>query len=842
MNNLACALTGVQGETVPLIDVLVSAALHDLLAEVKVSQTYRNDESVNIEAVYTFPLPLDAVLLELSVEIGGRVLNGVVVGKKVAEEKYEDAIAAGDAAVMLEMIEPELYTMNLGNLLSQEKATITFSYAILYRWAADQLRLFLPTTVAPRYGNSPHAPHQVPESSLTVENQFSLQVEVFGSLREAQFACPSHQVSLTKSAEKVVISLQQAKAVMDRDFILNVRAPQTLRSFAVCDADGDRVAAMASFQPFFPGLQKPRPLNLAIVIDCSGSMEGDSINQAKLALEQIVDALQSHDRVTIIAFGNTTKVLSDQLLICNKANLGKAKRFANQLGADMGGTEIGSALDAAYAAVGALESGDIFLLTDGEVSSWQSVVKDAKRSGHRIFTVGVGSAVSEAFVRGLAASTGGECELVSPGEDMANRVVRHFERMRAPRAKRVAVHWPEGATDLAPTAMGTVFQGDTVIACARFEQAPISGSVILEIETENSEITRQELPISMAPMPGVADGFSTVARLVASARIKDLDDVAGLATALSYRLVSPWTNWLVVAERSEEEKAQGIPAIRMVPQTLAAGWGGAGLVSANQPSMVLRSQGPAVHSVADMQEVSARASVKFSRRKPLEPFRQLRALIDDEPSKLDAKRAFDLLQEAGLKSEFSELFSHAAHLGVSINAVAAMLLARLFQGPLGKDISPKGKAAVESLHVYAERTTVMLRAISNRAIELIRVSEDATRATEALRELERCAANLLQLIKGDSRKTDAIQEIDDRATAIMQASEAATRATEVLREMGRLAFELRKLIEEAVRNGCLELRNAHAGEGMIVKFASTHELLDHLQDYVLRSSERIERN
>ena len=845
MNNLACALTGVQGETVPLTDVLVSAALHDLLAEVKVSQTYRNDESINIEAVYTFPLPLDAVLLELSVEIGGRVLKGVVVGKKVAEEKYEDAIAAGDAAVMLEMIEPGLYTMNLGNLLSQEKATITFSYAILYRWAADQLRLFLPTTVAPRYGSSPHAPHQVPESSLTVENQFSLQVEVFGSLREAQFVCPSHQVTLTKSADKVVISLQQAKAVMDRDFILNVKAPQTLRSFAVCDADGGGgVAAMASFQPFFPGLQKPRPLNLVIVIDCSGSMKGDSIDQAKRALEEIVDALQSHDRVTIIAFGNTTKALSDQLLICNKANLGKAKSFAKQLDADMGGTEIGSALGSAYAAAGASESADIFLVTDGEVSSWQSVVKDAKRSGHRIFTVGVGSAVSEAFVRGLAANTGGECELVSPGEDMANRVVRHFERMRAPRAKRVAIHWPEGATDLAPAVLGTVFQGDTVIACARFEQAPISGSVILEIETEKGEITRQELPISTAPMPAAAESLSTVARLAASTRIKDLDDVAGLATAISYRLVSPWTNWLVVAERSEEEKAQGIPAIRMVPQTLAAGWGGAGLVSAMQPSFVLRSQGPAYHSVADMQEVSASASasVKFSRRKPLEPFRQLLALIDDEPSKLDAKRAFNLLQEAGLKSEFSELFSHAAHLGVSINAVAAMLLARLFQGPLGKDISPRTQAAVESLHVYAERTAVMLRAISDRAIELIRVSEDATRATEALRELERCAANLLQLIKGDSRKTDAIQEIGDRATAMMQASEDATRATEVLREMGLLALELRKLIEEAVRNGCLELRNAHAGEGMILKLASTHELLDHLQDYVPRSSERIERN
>jgi Ca-activated chloride channel homolog len=293
MTNLACALTGLHGERVALSDVFVSAVLRDLLSEVTMSQTYRNDEPINIEAVYTFPLPLDAVLLDLHVEIGGRVLEGVVVHKKDAEEGYEDAVAAGDSAVMLEMIEDGLYTMNVGNLLPKEKATIRFSYATLYRWAGDRLRFFLPTTIAPRFGSSRHQPHHVPESSLTVENQFSLEVNVFGKLREAQFLCPSHEVKLSKSSDKVVISLQQARAVMDRDFILTVKAPKATRSFVQCGADGDGVAAIASFQPFFPGLQQPRPLSLAIVIDCSGSMQGDSIEQAKQALGEIFDVLQS---------------------------------------------------------------------------------------------------------------------------------------------------------------------------------------------------------------------------------------------------------------------------------------------------------------------------------------------------------------------------------------------------------------------------------------------------------------------------------------------------------------------------------------------------------------------
>lgn len=628
MNKLASSMSGVKGEQVALTDVSVSAVLRDLLSEVTVSQTYRNDERVNIEAVYTFPLPIDAVLLELQVEIGGRVLKGVVVEKKAAEEAYEDAVASGDVAVMLEAVEPGLYTMNVGNLLPEEKVTITFSYASLYRWTGDRLRFFLPTTIAPRYGASPHLPHQAPESSLMVENQFSLRVEILGSLREAQFTCPSHQVKLAKSADKVLITLRQAKAVMDRDFILSVKAPQATRSFALCGADGEGAAAVASFLPFFPGLQQPRPLNLAIVIDCSGSMQGDSIEQAKQALEVILDTLQADDRVTIIAFGSTINALSDRLLPCSESNVDKAKRFAMKLDANLGGTEIDQALHAAYSALAKLsesDSTDIFLITDGEVSSWEIVLKEAKRSGHRIFTVGVGSAVSEAFVRGLASSTSGECELVSPQEGMADRVVRHFERMRAPRAKRVTLHWPEGAHDIAPSKLGSVFDGDTVIACARFDSPSINGTVVLEVETRNGELVRQELPISMAPLPASPEQMSAVARLAASARLKELDDRAGLETALRYRLVSPCTNWLVVATRPEGEKAQDLPAIRKVPQTLAAGWGGIGTGAMPKARIMTSSDIAGIdyfayHAMPVMSAVTRRKRASTKMEKALQPW------------------------------------------------------------------------------------------------------------------------------------------------------------------------------------------------------------------------------
>ena len=109
----AAVLESGQGEAVVLEEVQAEASINDLLAEVTVKQRYRNPDDTNIEAVYTFPLPLDGVLLGFEVEIGDRKLVGTVVEKSDAERRYEDAITDGDAAILLEQSEPGLYTANV---------------------------------------------------------------------------------------------------------------------------------------------------------------------------------------------------------------------------------------------------------------------------------------------------------------------------------------------------------------------------------------------------------------------------------------------------------------------------------------------------------------------------------------------------------------------------------------------------------------------------------------------------------------------------------------------------------------------------------------------------------
>jgi Ca-activated chloride channel homolog len=586
----AAVLESVHGEVVVLEEVRAEASINDLLAEVTVAQRYRNPEDTNIEAVYTFPLPLDGVLLGFEVEIGDRKLVGTVVEKSDAERRYEDAITDGDAAVLLEQSEPGLYTASVGNLLPGETATIRFRYGLLLRWNGDRVRFMMPTTIAPRYGDpgaAGLAPHQSPEYAFDAERSFRLSLAVRGFLKDARFNSPSHGISVTPGSQETIIEIA-GKPAMDRDFVLEGRASRSEVAGALLAPDLDGWLALASFRPEIPEGDQRERRSVKIVVDCSGSMGGDSITQARTALERILDGLREGDLFEIMAFGNSHRTLFGREMPVSETTLAQARPFVRALDADMGGTEIGAALDAACGIRGEADlSRDLLLITDGEVWNSDDVIARAKRSSHRIFTVGVGSAVAESFVRGLSEATGGACELVSPREDMAVRIYRHFQRMYAPRAKSATVRWPVSALRRMPDPIETVYGGDTVHVFAWFAEKP-EGTVSLDVTLADGRAVSHEtevLPFEEGSMAAESEGASpsTLTRLGATHRLATMDnEMAATELAVRYQLMSEWTNYIVVHVRADAEKAEDLPKILKVPQVLAAGWHGMGTVFAEQ--------------------------------------------------------------------------------------------------------------------------------------------------------------------------------------------------------------------------------------------------------------------
>ncbi len=552
-----------QGRDVALKGVNVRARLHGLMAEVEVEQLYQNPHKTNIEAVYTFPLPIGAVLLGLDVEIAGKKISGQVVEKKQAERNYEDAVTDGNSAVMLEEAGPGLFTASIGNLMANESAVIRYRYGLLLSWQGSRLRFLLPTTIAPRYGDAQAAglrPHQVPVATLDVEYPLDLAVTIEGDLASATIASLSHPISVGRSENGVVVRLS-GKAVLDRDFVLTLESDKD-QSSCVLVPDREGQVALASLRiPPVSGAED-QPLSLKVVIDCSGSMGGTSIAQARKAALEILNQLRPQDNFNITLFGSDFTHVFPKLVPASAKHIAEAWNRLDDLDADMGGTEMEVALDAVFSFGRAEGKAAVLLITDGEIQEHVKLVRRAEQSGHRVFVVGVGTAVAETFLQSLAKSTGGACELVAPQEGMAERVLSQFHRMRQPKLGALHIEWPAGA-EWQTALPATVFAGDTVHVFAGFS-TPISGTVKMPING-SGDVVATIVSATEANIP----------RIAAARRIETASEKQGLELSLAYQLLTKWTNYLVVAER--EAKAENLPELHQVPQMLAAGWGNTGV-------------------------------------------------------------------------------------------------------------------------------------------------------------------------------------------------------------------------------------------------------------------------
>ena len=560
---------------IPLFGIRARARCTPDMIRGSLEQTYVNVEDAPIEAVYSFPLPPGAVLLEVTCRIGGRILSAKVNAKSRAEERYEEAVAEGRSAMLLQEVSPGLYSASVGCLQPHEAAVLAFSYAQLPVWHGRSLRFHLPTVVAERYGDpadAGFAPWQAPEASIHAEYGFGLELELAEGLEACGVSSPTHEAAVSEGEGVKTVAIEGA--VADRDCVVLIERPQDAPEPApleiVAEADGGGQICLARVH--VPEDGREDPLNLEVVVDCSGSMSGDSIFQAKKGLRCLLEELRPRDRFNVTCFGSSTRSMEARTIPADSRGVSRALAFVAGIEADMGGTELVPALEAvarrSRASRGESDRTDILLLTDGEVWNARNQGRDLARAGCRVFSLGVGGAVAADVLQDLAGSTGGAVELAAPNEAMNQAVLRLFRSMRRfPETRCLA--WPGEPEWIFPEAPVPCFGGDTLFFFARYA-APAQGRA----EARGGEPAQASLP---SPRP--CGERSVLARLGAARLLEGVEDAArGEALALRYGLVSPWTSAVMVDESAEAARPGQVPELRKVPQMPAAGQFGAGSV------------------------------------------------------------------------------------------------------------------------------------------------------------------------------------------------------------------------------------------------------------------------
>lgn len=649
-------LTSRDGVAIMLQGVKASGAVKGRLLVMSLEQSYRNPSNTNTEITYTFPLPFGAVLLEVEVELNGEQLKGEVSAKSIARARYEAAISTGNTGILLERNHDGSFTLELGNLMAREECKIMVRYGQLLATEHGQIRLMLPTTIAPRYGNpltqGRLQPHQVPVTDLTAQYSFGIDVMLFGELAQANVSSPSHSTGYFPVSEGLMVRLAQ-RGHLDRDFVLvisDLKHPSDALAAPDLYVDG-QYAVMANFNPSFAlakngnaAYTTPPGITTKILVDCSGSMNGDSIEAARRALTDIVNGLRPEDRFSLSRFGSTAEHRSRGLWQGTVQARASAQRWVEAVQADLGGTEMAQALVSTIALAEGTAS-DILLVTDGEIHGIGEVIRIASGSRHRVFVVGIGASAAEVHLRRLAAATGGMCDFVAPGEAVEPAVLRMFSRLRGPQAKKVRVEWPAGLTvRWAQPVQDYAFENDALSMCAfvtMSAQAPKEsqslGSIKLwgELQQGGPEVLMGEAALRLTEST-----TNTVARMTAFTQYSQLDRESesesesesealaippSLTTAqdlaVQYRLVTRQTNFILVHERAAAEQAQEMPTAHTVPQMLAAGWGGTGSVTGTARGSSKRSFSD---SLSDGDETPSYARSQYSRA-PMEDQAQSQA-------------------------------------------------------------------------------------------------------------------------------------------------------------------------------------------------------------------------
>jgi Ca-activated chloride channel family protein len=539
----------------------VDVTIEDQIAVTHVDQVFRNENDWTVEGTYVFPLPQGAAVTEFTLWIDGEPVQGEVLTREEARRKYEEIVRSMQDPALLEYLDRGAVQASIFPILPGDTRRIELEYSQVLEADNGLIHYRYPLNTE-KFSTKPLEDVRV---SISVDSPHPIRA----------IYSPSHSIDVDRDGDyRFNVGYEDSDVTPDKDFDLYYSIADQdigLNLVTYRDPEGDEssgfflllVAPSVEVDP-----DRTIAKDVLVVLDRSGSMEGEKFRQAQDAVHYILDHLNREDRFNIITFSTGLRPFAQRLQSISEID--EAKRWVDRLSA-AGSTDINLALLEAAAQVERGRSTIVIFLTDGlptegvtESPDILENLEDVAPDNMRLFAFGVGYDVDTFLLDSLANEHHGATTYVTPGQAIDETVSGFYAKVSTPVLTDLELDFGDVvAFDIYPDPLPDLFAGSQLVLVGRYRSPDLttitlSGSV--EGREQSFEYREQSFRRS--------GGQEFLPRLWATRKIGALLNMVRLhgpeeelvdqivKLSIRYGIVTPYTSYLVTEPHALGVEAQ----------------------------------------------------------------------------------------------------------------------------------------------------------------------------------------------------------------------------------------------------------------------------------------------
>lgn len=502
-------------DSFPLKKTNVIADINGMIAEIHVRQSYSNEGKSPINACYVFPASTKVTVHGMQMQIGDQLITAKIKEKEEAKEEFETAKEEGKSASLLSEERPNVFTMNIANIMPGDDVSIDLHYTELITPTDGIYQFVYPTVVGPRYvgpviddcGTREEwtATPYMPQESEP-KDSYDIHVNVSAAVPITELISSSHEIAVQwEKKTKAVVSLSDASDYAgNRDFILDYKMTgQDISTGMMLNTGENENFFMLMVQP--PeryDIEDIPPREYIFVLDVSGSMSGYPLDTAKSLIKNLVSDLRDTDSFNLVLFSSDSIQMSKKSVPANNLNVNRALKMIDELEGG-GGTELALALRNALAIPAKDEvSRSIVVITDGYIYGEEEIFDIIhKNIGNTdFFPFGIGTSVNRYLIEGIAKTGQGESFVVTEKEEASETAKRFKTYIQSPVLTDIQVKFDDFEVyDVEPSVLPTLFAQRPIVLLGKWRGEP-TGTVQITGKAGNSDYAQT---ISLGDTTGI---------------------------------------------------------------------------------------------------------------------------------------------------------------------------------------------------------------------------------------------------------------------------------------------------------------------------------------------------